>query len=141
VRFQTDAGGAILINSAEQFANQIERARELKPRVHVVCFGHYEVTKREAGAATYDVHLWLDGGQKKGKCSCAAGTPPMVEGQQKYAPMACYHLMSAIARHMQLAIELRAAATGQRDNLRQMPTAATLTGARGGQQQQHAQAA
>lgn len=111
--YATDADGAILINSPNQFERAIAKARELRPLVHVVRLGHYQVTKREESAKTYDVRLWAEGGQRKGKCSCAAGTPPVAQGRPRYAPRACYHLMAAIGRHMQLAIEAREAGLGE----------------------------
>lgn len=118
--YRTDAQGAIILKSADEFQSQIARARELRPLVVVVKFGSYKVTKREAGAKTYDVHLWFDPAdrKRKGKCSCAAGTPPVVEGVSKYAPLACYHLIAAAGRHMQLAAERLA---GSRGVVRQMP--------------------
>jgi uncharacterized Zn finger protein len=73
----------IQLTTAATLEKAINKARTVKPRVHVNRFGSYtvECMKRE--------------GKRFASCSCVAGE----RGK------ACYHVAAAVAAHIQLATE------------------------------------
>jgi uncharacterized protein YjhX (UPF0386 family) len=84
----------IQLTSAATLEKAINKARTVKPRVHVNRFGSYTVTNKQTGA-TYTVECMKREGKRFAHCTCKAGE----RGQ------ACYHLASAVAAHIQLATE------------------------------------
>jgi uncharacterized protein YjhX (UPF0386 family) len=84
----------IQLTTAANLTNAINKARTVKPRVHVNRFGSYTVTNKATGA-TYTVECMKREGKRFAHCTCKAGE----RGQ------ACYHLASAVAAHIQLATE------------------------------------
>jgi uncharacterized Zn finger protein len=77
----------IQLTSATAIESAITKARTVKPRVHVNCFGSYTVTceKRD--------------GKRFASCTCRAGE----------LGRACYHLAAAVSAHIQLADDKQAA--------------------------------
>ena len=84
----------IQLTTAAKLTNAINKARTVKPRVHVVKFGSYTVTNKATGAA-YTVECQKREGKRFASCTCKAGA----RGQ------ACYHVAAAVSAHMQLAAE------------------------------------
>jgi len=84
----------IQLTTAATLENAINKARTVKPRVHINRFGSYTVTNKATGA-TYTVECMKREGKRFAHCTCKAGE----RGQ------ACYHLASAVAAHIQLATE------------------------------------
>lgn len=84
----------IQLRSADQLTNAINKARTVKPRVKVDCFGSYTVENKETGAR-YNVVCLRKDGKRFAHCTCKAGE----RGQ------ACYHVAAAVAAHIQLASE------------------------------------
>ncbi len=84
----------IQLTSISKLENAINKARTVKPRVHVVKFGSYTVTNKTTGA-TYTVECEKREGKRFASCTCKAGE----RGQ------ACYHVASAVSVHIQLAAE------------------------------------
>ncbi len=84
----------IQLTTAAKLENAITKARTVKPRVRVNCFGSYTVTNKTTGA-TYSVECLKQDGKRFAHCSCKAGQ----RGQ------ACYHVAAAVAAHIQLAAE------------------------------------
>ncbi len=82
----------IQLTSAATLQNAITKARTVKPRVRVNCFGSYTVTNKATGA-TYSVECLKQDGKRFAHCSCKAGG----RGQ------ACYHIAAAVGVHMVLA--------------------------------------
>lgn len=75
------------------------KAKQCKPLVKVLEFRRYQVTNRETGAS-YEVTFTKIDDKKFGQCSCKAGE------QGKYA---CYHLISALSRHLAYAAQIQTA--------------------------------
>jgi hypothetical protein len=88
----------IELTTATAIENAIKKARTVKPRVRVNCFGSYTVTNKQTGA-TYTVECLKRDGKRFAHCSCEAGK----RGR------ACYHLAAAVAAHIQLAADKQAA--------------------------------
>jgi uncharacterized protein YjhX (UPF0386 family) len=84
----------IQLTTATAIEKAINKARTVKPRVRVNCFGSYSVTNKQTGA-TYSVECLKRDGRRFAHCSCEAGK----RGQ------ACYHIAAAVAAHIQLASE------------------------------------
>ncbi len=84
----------IQLRTADQLTNAITKAREVKPRVKVDCFGSYTVENKATGAS-YNVVCLKREGKRFAHCTCKAGE----RGQ------ACYHVAAAVAAHIQLASE------------------------------------
>ncbi len=88
----------IQLTTATAIEKAINKARTVKPRVRVNCFGSYTVTNKRTGA-TYTVECLKQDGKRFAHCSCEAGK----RGR------ACYHLAAAVAAHIQLAVDKQAA--------------------------------
>lgn len=88
----------IELTTTDKFQNAIRKAQVVKPRVKVIAFGAYSVQNKETGA-TYDVVCKRENGRKLVDCSCKAGQ----------ANKPCYHALSAVSIHLQLAFERQAA--------------------------------
>ena len=84
----------IQLTTAATLENAINKARTVKPRVHINRFGSYTVTNKATGA-TYTVECMKREGKRFAHCTCKAGE----RGQ------ACYHVASAVSAHIQLAAE------------------------------------
>jgi hypothetical protein len=84
----------IQLTTAAKLKNAINKARSVKPRVHVNKFGSYAVTNKATGV-TYTVECVKRQGRRFASCSCKAGE----RGQ------ACYHIAAAVSAHLQLAAE------------------------------------
>jgi hypothetical protein len=84
----------IQLTSAATLESAIRKARTVKPRVHVNCFGRYTVTNKQTGA-TYTVTCEKRDGKRFASCTCRAGE----------LGRACYHVAAAVAAHIQLASE------------------------------------
>ncbi len=84
----------IQLTSAATLTNAITKARTVKPRVHVNCFGSYDVTNKQTGAR-YNVVCLKREGKRFAHCTCKAGA----RGQ------ACYHALAAVSAHIQLAAD------------------------------------
>jgi hypothetical protein len=84
----------IQLTSAATLQNAINKARTVKPRVHVNCFGSYDVTNKQTGAR-YNVVCLKREGKRFAHCTCKAGA----RGQ------ACYHALAAVSAHIQLAAD------------------------------------
>ncbi len=84
----------IQLTSAATLEKAINKARTVKPRVHVNAFGSYTVTNKTTGA-TYTVTCEKRDGKRFASCTCRAGE----------LRKACYHLAAAVAAHIQLATE------------------------------------
>ncbi len=84
----------IQLTTAAKLEKAITKARTVKPRVHVNCFGSYTVTNKRTGA-TYTVTCEKRDGKRFASCTCRAGE----------LGRACYHLAAAVAAHIQLASE------------------------------------
>jgi hypothetical protein len=82
----------IQLTTATKLEKQIAKARTMKPRVRVNCFGSYTVTNKQTGA-TYSVECLKQDGKRYAHCSCEAGE----RGR------AGYHVAAAVAAHIQLA--------------------------------------
>jgi hypothetical protein len=84
----------IQLTTAATLENAINKARTVKPRVHINRFGSYTVINKATGA-TYTVECMKREGKRFASCSCVAGE----RGQ------ACYHVAAAVSAHLQLAQE------------------------------------
>jgi hypothetical protein len=84
----------IQLTSAATLEKAINKARTVKPRVRVNCFGSYTVTNKQTGA-TYTVTCEKRDGNRFASCTCRAGE----------LGRACYHLAAAVSAHLQLASE------------------------------------
>lgn len=84
----------IQLTTATAIEKAINKARTVKPRVRVNCFGSYTVTNKTTGAS-YTVECLKRDGKRFAHCSCEAGK----RGR------ACYHVAAAVAAHIQLATE------------------------------------
>ena len=84
----------IQLTTATAIEKAINKARTMKPRVRVNCFGSYTVTNKTTGAS-YTVECLKRDGKRFAHCSCEAGK----RGR------ACYHVAAAVAAHIQLATE------------------------------------
>jgi len=84
----------IQLTTATAIEKAINKARTVKPRVRVNCFGSYTVTNKRTGA-TYTVTCEKRDGKRFASCTCRAGE----------LGRACYHLAAAVAAHIQLATE------------------------------------
>ncbi len=62
----------IQLTTAAKLENAIAKARTVKPRVRVNCFGSYTVTNKQTGA-TYSVECLKQDGKRFAHCSCEAG--------------------------------------------------------------------
>ncbi len=82
----------IQLTTATAIEKAITKARTVKPRVRVNCFGSYTVTNKTTGA-TYTVECLKQDGKRFAHCSCEAGK----RGR------ACYHVAAAVGVHIQLA--------------------------------------
>lgn len=83
----------IELMNADQLANQIERARALKPRVRYLHFRHYEV--QGSHGDWYTVRFFAVNGRRLASCSCPAG--------QHDRP--CYHIAAALPHHLVMAAQ------------------------------------
>ncbi len=83
----------IQLTTATAIEKAIKKARTVKPRVRVNCFGSYTVTNKRTGA-TYTVTCEKRDGKRFASCTCRAGE----------LRKACYHV-AAVAAHIQLATE------------------------------------
>jgi hypothetical protein len=93
----TETEGAkkmIQLTTATAIEKAITKARTVKPRVHVNCFGSYTVTNKTTGA-TYTVTCEKRDGRRFASCTCKAGE----------LGRACYHVAAAAGIHVQLATE------------------------------------
>jgi hypothetical protein len=79
----------IQLTTAANLTNAINKARTVKPRVHVNRFGSYTVTNKQTGA-TYTVECMKRDGKR------------FKAGQRGNA---CYHVAAAAGAHIQLAAE------------------------------------
>ncbi len=84
----------IQLTTAATLENAINKARTVKPRVHINRFGSYTVTNKATGA-TYTVECSKRDNKRFAHCTCKAGE----RGQ------ACYHAAAAVSAHIQLATE------------------------------------
>ena len=84
----------IQLTTATAIENAITKARTVKPRVHVNCFGNYTVENKQTGA-NYTVTCEKRDGKRFAHCSCEAGK----RGR------ACYHVAAVLGVHIQLATE------------------------------------
>jgi hypothetical protein len=84
----------IQLTTATAIEKAINKARTVKPRVRVNCFGSYTVTNKQTGAS-YTVECLKRDGKRFASCTCRAGE----------LGRACYHLAAAVAAHIQLATE------------------------------------
>jgi hypothetical protein len=84
----------IQLTTATAIENAITKARTVKPRVRVNCFGSYTVENKQTGAA-YSVTCEKQDGKRFASCTCRAGE----------LGRACYHVAAAVAAHIQLATE------------------------------------
>ncbi len=84
----------IQLTTATAIEKAITKARTVKPRVRVNCFGSYTVENKTTGA-TYTVTCEKRDGKRFAHCSCRAGE----------LGRACYHLVAAVGVHIQLATE------------------------------------
>ena len=81
----------IQINSQEQLAKAIERARAADLFVAFVRFRQFRVVNRETGAE-YNVNFYVRSGRRFGHCDCKGG--------ERHA---CKHLAAALAAHLWIA--------------------------------------
>lgn len=84
----------IQLTTPAKLINAINKARTVKPRVHVDCFGSYTVENRLTGAR-YNVVCLKRDSKRFAHCTCLAGE----RGQ------ACYHVAAAVGAHIVLAAE------------------------------------
>ncbi len=84
----------IQLTKATAIEKAIKKARTVKPRVRVNCFGSYTVTNKRTGA-TYTVECLKQDGKRFAHCSCRAGE----------LGRACYHVAAAVGVHMVLAAD------------------------------------
>ncbi len=84
----------IQLTSAATLEKAINKARTVKPRVHVNRFGSYTVTNKQTNAS-YTVECSKRDNKRFAHCTCRAGE----RGQ------ACYHAAAAVGAHIQLATE------------------------------------
>jgi len=84
----------IQLTSAATLEKAINKARTVKPRVHINRFGSYTVTNKATGA-TYTVECSKRDNKRFAHCTCKAGE----RGQ------ACYHAAAAVGAHIVLAAE------------------------------------
>ena len=84
----------VKLTTAEAMQKAIDKARAVKPRVRVVCFGSYIVTNKQTGAS-YTVTCEKRNGERFADCDCKAGA----RGQR------CYHVAAAAGAHIQLAAQ------------------------------------
>ncbi len=84
----------IQLTTADKLENAITKARSVKPRVRVNCFGSYDVQNKQTGA-TYNVVCIKREGKRFAHCTCKAGE----RGR------CCYHVAAAVGAHIQLAAE------------------------------------
>jgi hypothetical protein len=80
-----------ILKSLETIQKAIERAKAVRPKVHVKAFGEYEVTGRAGNR--YTVRCARRNGLKVVDCDCVAGT----------FGTPCFHAAAAIAQHMYVA--------------------------------------
>ncbi len=83
----------IQLTTAAKLEKAIAKARTVKPRVRVNCFGSYTVENKQTGA-TYIVECLKRDGKRFASCTCRAGE----------LGRACYHV-AAVGAHIQLATE------------------------------------
>ncbi len=88
----------IQLTTATAIEKAINKARTVKPRVHVQSFGSYTVTNKATGAS-YTVECLKRDGRRFAHCTCRAGE----------LGRACYHVAAAVAAHIQLAADKQAA--------------------------------
>jgi hypothetical protein len=62
----------IQLTTATTLEKAIRKARTVKPRVHVNCFGSYSVSNKQTGA-TYAVTCEKRDGKRFASCTCRAG--------------------------------------------------------------------
>ena len=79
----------VVLQSKEQMARAIKRARQLKPFVRVRSFRWYEV-KSSNNDSVYNVRFYKVGRQRLGECTCKAGERGLI----------CYHIAGAAAVHL-----------------------------------------
>ncbi len=84
----------IQLTTATAIEKAINKARTVKPRVRVNCFGSYTVTNKQTGA-TYTVTCEKRNGRRFASCTCRAGE----------LGRACFHVAAAVGIHIQLASE------------------------------------
>ena len=85
----------IQINSQEQMARAIERAKAGRLFVRFGRFRQFRVVNRETGAE-YNVNFYVRGGRRFGHCDCKGG--------ERFA---CKHLAAALAVHIGIAASRR----------------------------------
>ncbi len=80
-----------ILKGIEQLTNAIAKAKKVRPRVHFVRFGHYQVS----GSKGYYTVICKksDNGYKTVECTCKASERGLV----------CYHAASALSLHVGLA--------------------------------------
>ena len=81
----------IRIDSQDQLAKAIERAKAADLFVSFVRFRQFRVTNRENGN-TYNVNFYVRDGRRFGHCDC--------QGGERFA---CKHLAAALAVHVGIA--------------------------------------
>ena len=86
-----------ILESRDTIRKAIERAKVVRPKVHIKNFGEYEVTG--SAGNLYTVKCERRNGQKVVDCNCVAG--------QFGTP--CFHAAVAIAQHIYVAGNLNAA--------------------------------
>lgn len=85
----------IQINSQDQLASAIERAKAADLFVSFVRFRQFRVTNRENGN-TYNVNFFVREGRRFGHCDCKGG--------ERFV---CKHLAAALAVHVGIAAQRR----------------------------------
>jgi len=80
-----------VLEGKETIAKAIERAKTVRPKVHVKTFGEYEVTG--SAGNRYTVKCERRGRLKVVDCNCVAGT----------FGTPCFHAAAAIAQHIHAA--------------------------------------
>ena len=80
-----------ILREKSQLQRAIAKAKQIRPKVHFVTFGHYQVS----GSKGYYTVICKksDNGFKTVECTCKAGDQNLV----------CYHAVSALSLHIGLA--------------------------------------
>jgi hypothetical protein len=80
-----------ILKGIEQLTNAIAKAKKIRPRVHFVRFGHYQVS---GSKGYYTVTMRKDDrGNKAVECRCKGAEKGLV----------CYHAAAALSLHVGLA--------------------------------------
>ena len=81
-----------ILREHQQLEKAIEKAKQIRPKVHFVAFGHYQVSGSKGGY--YTVICRKDNrGIKAVQCTCKAGDKGLV----------CFHSVAALSLHIGLA--------------------------------------